>query len=150
MELTLTTPGLFFPAISLLLLAYNNRFLALAQLIRSLHARWAETREPLVAHQIRALRARLHIIVGTQSIGIGALLLAVLTTVALFAGAEFVGRILFGGALGLMAISLSLSIWEIWLSMGALELELADLSGADGDRAPRSVRAKADSLPPTL
>ena len=37
MEITFNTPALLFPAISLLLLAYTNRYLALANLIRKLH-----------------------------------------------------------------------------------------------------------------
>ena len=37
MEITFNTPALLFPAISLLLLAYTNRFLALANLVRRLH-----------------------------------------------------------------------------------------------------------------
>ncbi len=39
MSMTMTTPALLFPAISLLLLAYTNRFLVLAQLIRQLNTR---------------------------------------------------------------------------------------------------------------
>ena len=37
MEIEISTPALLFPAVSLLLLAYTNRFLATAQLIRLLH-----------------------------------------------------------------------------------------------------------------
>ncbi len=35
-ELTLTTPALLFSAVSLILLAYTNRFLSYAQLVRQL------------------------------------------------------------------------------------------------------------------
>ena len=36
-QLTLTTPALLFSAISLIMLAYTNRFLAYAAIIRNLH-----------------------------------------------------------------------------------------------------------------
>jgi hypothetical protein len=39
-QLSLTTPALLFSAISLLLLAYTNRFLAYASVVRNLHARY--------------------------------------------------------------------------------------------------------------
>lgn len=42
MEISLTTPALLFPAISLLLLAYTNRFLTLAGLIRNLYKLYKE------------------------------------------------------------------------------------------------------------
>ena len=40
MEITLTTPAILFPAVSLLMLAYTNRFLAIASIIRVLHRRY--------------------------------------------------------------------------------------------------------------
>ncbi|MBP7675335.1 MAG: DUF2721 domain-containing protein, partial [Thermoanaerobaculia bacterium] len=67
MELSLTTPALLFPAVSLLLLAYTNRFLALATLVRSLHAHYRERADPLVLKQIDNLRYRIHLIQGMQA-----------------------------------------------------------------------------------
>lgn len=52
MELTLTTPALLFPALSLLLLAYTSRFLTLANLIRELHRRYQTEPDPAVAGQL--------------------------------------------------------------------------------------------------
>ena len=42
MELALSTPSILFPAVSLLLLAYTNRFLAIAAIIRNLYARYQQ------------------------------------------------------------------------------------------------------------
>lgn len=68
--MTLTTPGLLFPAISLLLLAYTNRFLVLAQLIRELNAREGDTIRPLVKAQIENLRKRIRLIRRMQVWGV--------------------------------------------------------------------------------
>ena len=69
--MTLTTPGLLFPAISLLLLAYTNRFLVLAQLIRELNAREGESIRPVVVAQITNLRKRIKLIRTMQVYGVG-------------------------------------------------------------------------------
>ena len=58
MDLSLTTPALLFPAISLLLLAYTNRFLTLANLIRDLHARYTANPDQILLWQLRSLRYR--------------------------------------------------------------------------------------------
>ena len=64
--MTLTTPALLFPAISLLLLAYTNRFLVLAQLIRELNAREGEQIRPFVIEQILNLKKRIRLIRSMQ------------------------------------------------------------------------------------
>ena len=129
MTLTLTTPALLFPAISLLLLAYTNRFLTLAGLVRQLHREYEETLHPLVAGQISNLRRRIHIIQWMQALGIGSFFLCVATMFLLFIGQLLFGELIFGVALLLMMGSLALSAWEIKLSIGALELQLSDLEG---------------------
>ena len=58
MEINLTTPALLFPAISLLLLAYTNRFLTLAALIRDLHAKYRANPEDVLHGQIANLWSR--------------------------------------------------------------------------------------------
>ena len=65
-DITLTTPGLLFSAISLLLLAYTNRFLTLASLIRKLHAEYLENPDKLVHGQIRNLQRRVNLIRNMQ------------------------------------------------------------------------------------
>ena len=127
MELTLTTPALLFPALSLLMLAYTNRFLTLASLIRELHRRYQTEHEPDVAGQLNNLRRRVFIIRDMQAFGIASLFGCVLSMFLLFAGQLLLGEIVFGMALLLMLISLGLSFWEILISVEALRLQLHDM-----------------------
>ncbi|MCP2042029.1 DUF2721 domain-containing protein [Pontibacter sp. HSC-36F09] len=127
MEITLTTPALLFPAISLLLLAYTNRFLALASLIRSLKTRYATTQSQLVYGQIENLRIRLVLIRNMQAFGIASIFGCVFCMFILFAGYSTAGKYTFGLSLLLLMISLALALREILISVKALELELNDL-----------------------
>ncbi len=127
MELTLTTPALLFPALSLLMLAYTNRFLTLANLIRELHHRYQTEHEPGVAGQIANLRRRVYIIREMQALGIASLFGCVLCMFLLFAGQLLAGEIVFGVALVLMLLSLAFSFWEITISVDALQLQLQDM-----------------------
>lgn len=127
MELTLTTPGLLFPALSLLLLAYTNRFIALANLIRGLKSRYTSTHSHLVYGQIQNLRTRLVLIRNMQALGIGSLFGCVLCMFVLFAGYNTWGKYIFGFSLLLLLLSLALALREIQISVNALNLELNDL-----------------------
>ncbi len=127
MELTLTTPALFFPAISLLLLAYTNRFLVLANLIRELHARYKKEPDEIIYRQIGNLRHRVILIKYMQAAGVASLLVCVVCMFVLFQGWLAAGEWLFGLSMVLMVISLALSLWEIWISVDALNLRLSDL-----------------------
>jgi hypothetical protein len=127
MEITLTTPALLFPAVSLLLLAYTNRFLALAALIRSLHAKYRVDRDGLIAAQIATLRYRVALVRNMQAMGVSSLLLCVLCMFVLFQGWTQIGKYIFGFSLILLMASLVLSIREILVSVYALNLELSDM-----------------------
>lgn len=127
MELNLTTPALLFPAISLLLLAYTNRFLHLAGLIRRLHADYKQSSDPLFLAEISNLRFRVGLIKRMQFCGVASLFGCVLCMLVLFVGWEPLGKAVFGLALGLMMLSLFYSLWEISLSAVALNLHLQDL-----------------------
>jgi hypothetical protein len=127
MEINLTTPALLFPAISLLLLAFTNRFLALAALIRTLHARYQASPDELIVAQIGTLRYRVMLIRNMQALAVLSLLLCVLCMFVLFAGHMLLGKITFGISLVLMMISLALSVREIQVSVNALNLQLRDL-----------------------
>lgn len=59
-ELTLTTPSILFSAISLIMLAYTNRFLAYASVIRSLKTEHEQNPTPMAQRQIDNLRKRLY------------------------------------------------------------------------------------------
>jgi hypothetical protein len=126
MDITLSTPALLFPAISLLLLAYTNRFLAVASVIRHLHAQINGTNSN-IAEEIRSLRHRVALIRGMQGIGVLSLFFCVLCMFLLFAGWVVAGKLVFGIALLLLLWSLGLSAREIQLSGKALDLHLRDL-----------------------
>jgi len=127
MKIALATPALLFSAISLLLLAFTNRFLALANLVRSLHTLYKEKPDELLYGQIRNLRRRLMLIRNMQIYGISSLLLCVLSMFLIYIELQRIGELVFGVALILMIISLSLSIKEILISVHALNLHLSDI-----------------------
>jgi glucose uptake protein GlcU len=126
-ELTLTTPALLFSAISLLLLAYTNRFLALAQLVRTLYAEYKQKPLETTFGQIKNLKIRLNLIRNMQICGIASLLLCVLCMFLIYVSWHHIAEIIFGIALVLLIISLALSIREIQISVKALNLQLGDL-----------------------
>jgi hypothetical protein len=127
MEINITTPALLFPAVSLLLLAYTNRFLALAALVRELHARYKQAPSKIILAQIANLRTRIHLIRDMQGLGVMSLLLCVVCMYMLFEGYLQAGKVLFGVSLVLLMVSLFLSILEIRLSVKALNLHLSDI-----------------------
>jgi hypothetical protein len=127
MELTLTTPALLFPAISLLLLAYTNRFLAVASVIRQLHGQLLKNAPAHYHEELKSLRHRMELIRKMQAIGVLSLFCCVLCMFLLFAGLILAGKITFGIALLMLLASLGLSVREIQLSVDALDLHLRDL-----------------------
>ena len=96
MENTLTTPAILFPAVSLLMLAYTNRFLAIASIIRVLHSRYKAEGSVVVRRQIENLRARLGLIRKMQTFGILSLFACILSVIVLFLGQLILGKIFFG------------------------------------------------------
>jgi peptidoglycan/LPS O-acetylase OafA/YrhL len=128
MQLSIGTPALLFPAISLLMLAYTNRFLALASLIRNLHANYqAHSDKAGVLLQIRNLRLRLKLIRQMQLFGILSLFICVLSMFFIYEEKPFWADWLFAGSLVSMLVSLFLSLYEIQISTRALEIELSDI-----------------------
>lgn len=127
MEITLTTPALLFPTVSLLLLAYTNRFLTLATIIRNLRDRYAKEHKETLLRQIANLRYRVYLIRNMQIFGVLSLLFCVVSMFALFAGWVLGGQWSFALALILMIISLGISLRELQVSVGALDLLLMDM-----------------------
>lgn len=127
MEINVTTPAILFPALSLLLLAYTNRFVVLSGLIRILHDRYKTSQEPMLIEQIQDLRRRVRLIRNMQAAGILSMLLCVISILVLFAGLLTAGKLIFGVSLGLLVISLTLSLIEVWVSVDALNMQLSDL-----------------------
>jgi hypothetical protein len=127
MSIDLTTPALLFPAISLLLLAYTNRFLALAVLIRDLHDRYKKQEDVLIIGQIANLYYRVNLIKNMQAFGIASILFCTVSIFELYLGWQYAGQLTFAVSLVLMMISLALSLREIQVSVEALTLRLKDL-----------------------
>lgn len=127
MNLNITTPALLFPAISLLFLAYTNRFLHLAALIRSLHKEALAGHDAQAYAQIDNLRRRLALIRWMQIWGVASLLGCTLAMAALFFGWTISGAALFAASVLMMAASLALSLSEIVISGGALGILLRQL-----------------------
>ncbi|OQY10141.1 MAG: II family cellulose-binding protein [Fusobacteriia bacterium 4572_132] len=122
--MTLTTPALLFSALSLLLLAYTNRFLVIAQLIRDLHKKKIDNNNIIINGQIQNLRKRINLIKNMQFLGITSLFFSVFSMMLLFINQLFLGEILFGIGLVFLLASLFLSMLEIIISVKALNLEL--------------------------
>jgi amino acid transporter len=126
-ELTLTTPALLFSAISLIMLAYTNRFLAYATVIRNLHDKYLEKQDDSLLRQIKNLKLRLNLTRYMQIFGISSLLFCVLTMFLIYIGYYTIGVWIFGFALILLIISLTLLIKEIQISAQALQHHIADI-----------------------
>nr|MBF0223468.1 DUF2721 domain-containing protein [Desulfobulbaceae bacterium] len=131
MELTLTTPALLFPTVSLLMVAYTNRFLAIASRIRTLHESYRNSPNTNLAEQITSLRTRVRLIKNMQACAISTLLLCVLCMFVLFAGFPLTGKIIFATSLALLIVSLGLSFREVMLSVEALNLALSDMETSE-------------------
>jgi hypothetical protein len=128
MELSITTPALLFPAISLLMLAYTNRFLALASLIRKLHDKYKQDPDQKhIVTQIKSLRARIRLIRSMQASGVISFLFCVVCMYCIFRGWEQASYWIFAFSMLSFMLSLVLSLVEITLSMRALEVELRDM-----------------------
>ncbi|NDV47733.1 DUF2721 domain-containing protein [Paludibacter sp. 221] len=126
-ELTLVTPTFLFSAVSLILLAYTNRFLSYAQLVRTLKDRYMEDKSALTHAQIVNLRKRLNLTRSMQIFGVVSLLLCVATMFLIYIGLQIISIIIFGIALIFLIISLALSVWEILVSTRSLEIYLSDM-----------------------
>jgi len=127
MDISLTTPALLFPALSLLLLAYTNRFLALAALLRELHAQYLISKDSVIEQQLISLQYRIKVIRNTQAFGSASFFAGVLCMFLQFAGLLLAAQWAFGCSLVLMLISLGLSLHEVNMSMDTLSFVLQDL-----------------------
>lgn len=130
-ELTLVTPTFLFSAVSLILLAYTNRFLSYAQLVRTLKDKYMEDRSALTHAQIMNLRKRLKLTRNMQIFGVASLLLCVATMFLIYIGLQMISVYVFGIALLLLIISLALSVIEIRVSTNSLEIYLSDMEKID-------------------
>lgn len=126
-EFSLVTPTLLFSAVSLIMLAYTNRFLSYAQLVRNLKDKYVKDRSEVTAAQIANLRKRLNLTRSMQILGISSLFCCVVSLFFCFISLRVTAIIIFGIALLLLISSLGLSIRELVISTRALEIHLNDL-----------------------
>ncbi|MDE3251181.1 MAG: DUF2721 domain-containing protein [Bacteroidota bacterium] len=132
MDITINTPALFFPAISLIMLAYTNRFLALSNRVRSLHDKYQNHEQKLIIHgQIKNLRYRLKLIKNMQALGVVTFLSSIMCMYLIYIDSMEAAKIIFAFSLIAFSASLALSLLEIQLSTKALELELSDMEGLE-------------------
>ncbi len=144
MELTLNTPALLFPAITLLMLAYTNRFLSLASLVRNLHAKYnKEEKQDHLKKQINSLRNRLNLIKWMQGFGVLSFLCCVLCMFAIYSHQQTIAHIIFGLSLLSLLVSIICSLIEIFQSTKALEIELSDME-LDENRFVEFIKSKLD------
>ena len=126
-ELTLTTPALLFSAVSLILLAYTNRFLSYAQLVRQLRDRYMENPSDITEAQIENLRKRLNLTRRMQGLGIASLFFCVVSMFLIYIGLQLFSAYVFGLALILPIASLGVSFREIQISTRSLEIYLGTM-----------------------
>ena len=133
MDITINTPALLFPAISLVMLAYTNRFMALSSVVRKLHDEYEANRSnknlPL---QIRNLQFRIKLVRRMQFFGVTRFIVALISMYLIYVDNLQMAHITFATAMLLFACSLVISLIEIMKSTNALELELSDMEDEEG------------------
>jgi Protein of unknown function (DUF2721) len=132
MELSVNIPALLFPAISLIMLAYTNRFLALSNRVRMLHDKYQLIEQKhIIFGQIKNLKYRIKLIQNMQTYGVASLLLSIVSMFFIFIEYQGVAKFVFALSLIIFSISIFLSLIEIRLSTRAIELELSDMEGLE-------------------
>lgn len=143
MELTINIPALLFPAISLIMLAYTNRFLALATLVRSLKAKYEKGEKNIgLQNQIKNLRYRLRLIKNMQAFGVLSFASCLFCMFFIYLEWNIVAEMLFALSLIFFMISLIISLVEIQLSTKALELELSTLADLEDESLGGLIKKK--------
>jgi len=127
MNLPIETPALLFSATSLILLAYTNRFLTIAGIVRGLKVSYEQHRTKSILGEIKNLNLRLTLIRHMQMYGVLSLFFSVFAMALLFTGLQTWGAYVFGLSLLLLLASLGVSFWEISISVKALRIHLSDL-----------------------
>jgi uncharacterized Tic20 family protein len=126
-ELSINTPALLFPAITLLMLAYTNRFLALTSLVRKLHEEYNKEEDKNLERQIKNLRGRITLIRNMQAAGVLSFLLCIVCIYLIFENHQNAAKIVFAASLLSLLLSLVFSLMEIFRSTKAIDLELSNM-----------------------
>jgi hypothetical protein len=144
-DININTPALLFPAITLLMLAYTNRFLSLASLVRKLHAEYNRgEKERNILSQIKNIRSRLNLIRYMQALGVLSFLCCVLCMYAIFRDWILVAHWIFAASLIFLLLSIILSLLEINKSTKAIELVLSDIEELDKENIFTDIFKKSD------
>lgn len=145
MDITINTPALLFPAISLVMLAYTNRFLALASVIRTLYDRYKSQEDKHIIHgQIKSIRFRLKLVQYMQVFGVLTFIGSILCMYFIYTNNMMLAHIIFALSLVSFVVSLLISLWEIQLSNRALELQLGDMEGLEDANVIQYFKKKFD------
>ena len=145
MELSINTPALLFPAISLVMLAYTNRFLSLSNRVRNLHDKYAaHEQKVIILGQIKNLKYRLKLIKRMQTLGVLSFLFCIGCMFFVYLQIFSVAHVVFASSLLLFAASLLISLLEIRLSTRAIELELSDMEGLEDPSVLEYLKKKLD------
>jgi hypothetical protein len=127
MDIAVTTPALLFPAITILFLAYSNRFLTIATRIREKHADFNKTQSPIAQKQIVSFRRRIGYIVAMEMLAVLGIISCIVSTGFIFYGLQYYGNVSFAVSMLFIILSLFASIIELVFSTRALNIELEDM-----------------------
>ena len=145
MDISINTPALLFPAISLVMLAYSNRFLALANRVRALREGYQKgDRTDIIHGQIRNIRYRLKLIKYMQGFGGFTFLGCLFCMYFIYMNQEFMAHTTFALSMISLGCSLALSLLEIKHSTRAIELELSDIEGLKDPSVVNYIKKKFD------
>jgi hypothetical protein len=143
MDISINTPALLFPAISLVMLAHTNRFLALSSVIRKLHDKYQNQEQKHIIHgQIKSIRFRLKLVKRMQALGVLSFLGCIFSMYFIYIDYRTMAHISFAISLLLFILSLLFSFWEIQLSTKALELSLGDMEGLENPSMMEFIKKK--------
>lgn len=126
-DVTLNTPALLFPTISLLLLAYTNRYIAISNRIRALHTLYQTEKTTILILQINILKKRIFLIRNMQLFGIATMFIAAFSMFLIYYNLDKWVHAVFGLSLISMLISLTLCAVEVYLSNKALLIQIKDV-----------------------
>lgn len=144
MDISINTPALLFPAISLVMLAYTNRFLALSNRVRSLHDKYVEnqTNNKSIHAQIKSIRYRLKLIKHMQTLGVITFIACIFCIFSVYINEMMAANIFFAISLIAFTISLIISLIEVQLSNKAIELQLSDIEGLENPGMIEYIKSK--------
>lgn len=143
MDISINTPALLFPAISLIMLAYTNRFLSLASLVRNLHNKYkSEPNKQVIHQQMRNIRYRLKLIKNMQALGVLTFITSIISMYLIYIEQMSLAHLFFAFSLLSFGISLLISFVEIQISTKAIELELSDIEGLEDPSIVEYIKSK--------